>query len=343
MKRVGIGLVLLMSPASAFANAPEEPQPRINGGADAAPCQWPTTVLLTSNGSLCSGVLIHPELVVSAAHCVDPDSPPHDVKFGELSHEPQRKVQIDYCQRSPNYDGIVGGTDIAFCRLVEPVEFVPATPVVYGCETVIIDLGNKAMIAGYGKPEEGEPAGTKRFTETLIVQQYSETAVMIGQNGDAACSGDSGSPAYIQYPDGSWHVIGVLSGGWGDCGNYARVYVRIHPWIPWMETATGLDLTPCHDRDGTWNPTDRCGRFAIDPMQDQVTWDDWCGSAVTGPSETCAEGFKGELYDPYEDTALDEPLDEDGCGCRSRERRAGGSWAWACLLVLVWRQRTRRA
>lgn len=325
---------------TANAADPNDAQPRINGGQDATSCQWPTTALVTSQGSLCSSVLIHPQLVVTAAHCIDPDEPPHDIKFGEVHNEPERKVEVDFCKRSPNYNGEVGGTDIAFCMLEEPVEFVPATPAVYGCERSILQHGWPVTIVGFGRPEEEEQAGRKRFAETSIqsVVTPESTTVVIGEQGIAACNGDSGGPAYVQYPtDGSWHPIAIVSGGFGPCGYGARTYVFIHPWIPWMEVATGLDLTPCHDRDGTWAPTERCGRFAIDPTQDQVSWGNWCASALSGPSDTCGEPFQGELYDPFPPATVDE----DGCGCSLGDEGQGGGVLLLSLGLLVRRKRPR--
>ncbi len=324
---------------SAWAGAPPPNEPRINGGQEASDCQWPTTALLTGSGSLCSAVLIHPELVVTAAHCIDLDDPPFDVKFGELHYAPEQKVEIDYCKRSPNYSGDVGGTDIAFCKLIEPVEGIPPTPVAYGCEETIIRYGWPVTIAGFGRPDDDVDAGTKRWTETMIQTQVLEDTleVAIGAPGNSACNGDSGGPAYVRYPnDGSWHVIGVVTGGYPGCGFSAKIYVLIHPWIPWMEVATGLDLTPCHDRDGTWNPGERCGGFAVDPLQDQVSWSDWCASARSGPSDTCGDPFQGDLYDPF---PLTPPADAEGCGCRFGGDSGAGWWGLAVLAVASRRRR----
>jgi MYXO-CTERM domain-containing protein len=327
--------------SSAHASGPAEPtSPRIFGGQEASTCQWPTTALVTASGSLCSSVLIHPELVVTAAHCIDLDDPPFDIKFGELHYSPEQKVKVDFCKRSPNYSGEVGGYDIAFCKLAEPVEEIPPTPVPYGCETSIVQYGWPVTIVGFGRPDDENQAGTKRFAETSILSPVNDDTleVMIGENGSTACNGDSGGPAYVQYPtDGSWHAIAIVSGGVPGCGLAGRSYVLIEPWIPWMELASGLDLTPCHDRDGTWNPGPRCGRFAIDPLQDGVSWGDWCASAVSGPNETCGEPYQGELYDPF------PPGDSDPAGCECRLGRAqdGIGWglAWLGLIGLTRRRR----
>lgn len=324
-------------PSHASGPDPEQ-APRIFGGQEAKTCQWPTTALITAAGSLCSSVLIHPQLVVTAAHCIDVDDPPFDVKFGELHYSPQRKVEVDFCKRSPNYSGAVGGFDIAFCKLREPVDEIPPTPVPYGCETSVIQYGWPTTIVGFGRPDDENQAGTKRFSETSILGPVGDDSleVLIGEAGSTACNGDSGGPAYVQYPtDGSWHAIAVVSGGVPGCGIAGRSYVLIHPWIPWMELASGLDLTPCHDRDGSWNPGPRCGRFAIDPLQDEVDWSSWCASAVSGPNATCGDAYTGDLYDPFPPTM--EPGADCECGAGPDDSGAGG---W--LLGLLWLARRRR-
>ncbi|MDZ4064230.1 MAG: trypsin-like serine protease, partial [Coriobacteriia bacterium] len=75
--------ILIASPACALAcaNSPEEPSAYNNhavvGGIPASPSDYPSTVALTdpSGDPFCSGTLVAPTVVVTAAHCIKSGSP----------------------------------------------------------------------------------------------------------------------------------------------------------------------------------------------------------------------------------------------------------------------------
>jgi hypothetical protein len=71
-------------------------------------CDWPNTVSL---GGYCTGVLVHPELVVYAAHC--------GVGFSAATFGAPGagvSVPIRYCKEYPGAN-VNDGTDLAFCKL----------------------------------------------------------------------------------------------------------------------------------------------------------------------------------------------------------------------------------
>ena len=284
------GLALVLSgcgstPAQEPVEGVEQP---IFGGQDATTCQWPTTVLLDDAG--CSGTLVSPQIVVTAAHCGTKIS---KAMFGE--HESARDVAIEFCK---TYQGDNGpnGSDWAFCKLVSPVLDVPIVPILMGCETDILRPGLSVVVAGFGASRTGnnDGYGTKRWVTTTVNALDKGDGIQVGGNGKAPCYGDSGGPAFVKLQDGSWRVFGIDSAGLDDGCTSGDLMALIHKAVPWIEQQSGVDITPCHDADGTWNPSPQCTRFSLTPDSTGRSWSNGCAEPeLSGPSATCGSPLAG--------------------------------------------------
>ena len=291
-------------PALASANppdqvAPQDQDPLIANGSPVATCAWPTAVAV-EGGGLCTGTLIHPQLVVYAAHCGAGNK---NIRFGETAFGGGRSVDVLFCMTNPDYGGTGDqGHDWAFCRLEEPVTDNPITPPVAGpCENTIIQIGQQVAIAGFGDTLQSG-AGSKNwgFTDLLAVNKADNVVALGGQGTSSVCPGDSGGPAYVQFPDGSWRTFGIASTVSGGCGG-TGTHSLLEGALPWIEAESGLDVTPCTDYEGNWAPGPNCGGFNSLPANEgSGSWDNWCAGIPTSPvSDVC-----GPAWDEFDDTKL---------------------------------------
>jgi MYXO-CTERM domain-containing protein len=289
---IALCTVAISTTARADDSLTVEPmEQQVFGGAEATPCQWPTTVSVSGGGGLCSGALVHPSLVTMAAHCGEGSK---TIRFGEddgigFSRQGQCVVNPEYLGTSNQ------AQDWAFCVLDEPVTDLPITPPAYGCETEAIQAGQTVYVVGYGLTGNG-PSGTKRWGQTEIVSTLGNTVNIGGQGtGITTCSGDSGGTAYLPMADGSFRAISMVSTGLTGCDETTGVHALMHPAIPWIEETSQIDITPCHDADGTWHPNPNCTGFFAGGPTPSGSWDDdpWCsGTPASGPASTCGDSFE---------------------------------------------------
>ena len=146
--------------------APATDPVAVHGGTPNETCAWPTAVAVSGGNSLCTGTLVHPRVVMFAAHCGGGNK---TILFGEDITKPTKTVKPDLCLVNPDYAGVNDQEhDWGFCRLSDAITDLPVTPVVYGCETEIVFVGQTAAVTGFGITEEGGNAGIKNWGLTPI-------------------------------------------------------------------------------------------------------------------------------------------------------------------------------
>lgn len=288
-------------------------------GTVAGSCQFPTAVRL----GLCSGVYVGNGVVLTAAHCLDSISEGQSrVRFGEDTSDPAYDPVIDHCVAHP--DGEPGstlfgeddwdGVDLAYCILddSDPIPDLPIVPpmVPTGCERdwlahEVYETGSSPIVTAVGSgcseyvgPLEDCLDGVKRWVALELIEQTSyggsSTKLQVerfGESSTGLMSGDSGGPLFEVLPDGSWRLLGVLHGT--NAAYHAGFYEAVPPYLHWIESDSGRDLTPCHSfSDGEWSFHGGCaGELPLDTNESGASWTNTCPSDLGGGEEGFLQCF----------------------------------------------------
>lgn len=215
------------------------PAGAVVGGAPAAAEVAAQTVLIVSTrGAACTGTVLAPDVVLTAAHCVAPAA---DYAVALLSGAAPKLLPAARIALHPRFDLDQFRTrrptpDLALVKLAEPLPaaFRPARLADAGG---LPPKGAEFLIAGFGVTADGATKSAGTLRTVLLPNIGSTGGIMVrlsrAEGGAGACTGDSGGPAFR---DGA--VAGVVGwatapGGARGCGGVTGVtLVSLHrDWI----------------------------------------------------------------------------------------------------------------
>jgi secreted trypsin-like serine protease len=233
------GLMIALPPAAAL----------VGGALPAVQSIARHVVLIIGGGTACTGVAIAPDLVLTAAHCVQKGG---KFKLATFDGNRPNVRNVLSVAAHPQFSLREDAPDVALVKLApQPAANLP--PVAFSDRRAPITVGDRFIVAGFGvtTPGDRRTAGKLR-TAILMATGKPNTQIVnlidpmtLGEKaGLGVCNGDSGGPVFEQR-DGKLTLIGIISwtassDGEPRCGFISGVIPlpRYHYWI--VETAAKL-------------------------------------------------------------------------------------------------------
>lgn len=240
MIRRAVALLLLCAAPAARAAGPGPSTTIVGGTTDPGDPAVVLVAVCDAWGSCgtCTGVLVAPRVVATAAHCVRPDAGgsgarPSDVRVftGTTPDANGPAAAITAWETAAGWDDATLANDLALLRLETALGPAPLPIQRSGLDAAAV--GADVRLVGYGQTgPDAYDSGVKREALTSI-DAIDAGTIEVGADGYLGCAGDSGAPMLVTAA-GKEAVAAIQAWGDGACAAFT-VGERLDVHLAWID------------------------------------------------------------------------------------------------------------